>query len=430
MSVVEIKSFRRGAAAALAFTAMLALGLAIALPVNAKDKKEKKETKTPEEILQEQKKAFYENLDLSKFVWPNPPAITRIRYLNYWSGEKFVPPAEQKKKAGWMERVAGVTTGATPADFKPRWQLLVPNGVAVDSKNRVYVADSKVRAIFIIDTESGKYEMIKNGTDARFQWLTGLMIDDSDRIFSADSGMKRVLIFNAQHKVEGSISEGLFDPGGMAIDEENRLLYVADAEQDLVMVYDADPPYKLIRKMGKAGTKHTSTVPGEFAKPTNVAVDKDGYVYVTDTWNDRVEVFDADGTFIRTWGKAGDGPGYFARPKGIAIDGDGHIWVTDSMQDRVQVYTPEGRLLIWMGGHGLLPGMFQSLVGITIDKNNRVFTTEQYPGRMQMFRYINDGDAKAELDRRTAEAKKKLEEKKAGKAATVAAEPAVAPEKK
>ena len=58
-------------------------------------------------------------------------------------------------------------------------------------------------------------------------------------------------------------------------------------------------------------------------------MDKDGNVYVTDTMNNRVEIFDADGKFISTFGKNGDGPGYFARPKGIAVDSDGHIWVAD-----------------------------------------------------------------------------------------------------
>jgi DNA-binding beta-propeller fold protein YncE len=400
--------------ASLAAAAVLVASLA-STPAHAKEKKNVKAT--PDESAQPKQRNILEGLDTSKLVWPNPPAITRIKYLNYWSGEKYVAPAQQKKKSSWMERVAGVATGATPSDFKPRWQLVVPNGVAVDSKNRIYIADSKVRAIFVINSETGEYKMIRNGSDANFKWLTGLAIDDSDRLFAADSGMKRVIIFDANHKVEGQITQNLYDPGGVAVDNENRLLYVTDAEQDLVLVFDADSPYKLIRTLGKAGTKHTSTLPGEFAKPTGVAVDQDNNVYVSDTWNNRIEVFDADGRFIRAFGKAGDGPGYFARPKGIAIDSDGHVWVADGMQDRVQVYTPEGKLLIWMGGHGLLPGWFQSLVGLTIDKNNRVITSEQYPGRVQIFRYTTQAEAKSELDRRNAEA----EQKKAARAVSAPA---------
>jgi sugar lactone lactonase YvrE len=412
MSAFSQKSLLRGTASLVVI--ILLAGFASMNLVYGKDKKAKTATEDPS---QPQHKNILEGLDYSKLVWPNPPAITRIKYLNYWSGEKYVPPTQTKKKQSWMERVSGVATGSTPSDFKPRWQLVVPNGVAVDSKGLAYVADSKVRAIFIINVETGEYKMIKNGTDANFKWLTGLAIDDSDRLFAADSGMRRVLVFDANHKVEGQITKNLYDPGGIAIDNENRLLYVADAEQDLVQVYDADPPFTFIRSIGKAGAKHTSTLPGEFSKPTGVAVDEDGNLYVADTWNNRIEVFDADGTYIRQFGKHGDGPGYFARPKGVALDADGHLWVTDAMQDRVQVYTPEGRLLIYMGGHGLLPGWFQSIASITIDKQNRVFTTEQFPGRMQVFRYFTQAEAQAELDRRNAEAKKKAEEKRAAGAA-------------
>jgi len=242
-------------------------------------------------------------------------------------------------------------------------------------------------------------------------------MDDSDRLFAADSGMKRVLVFSPDHKVEGVIDRGLMAPAGLAIDNENRLLYVADPEQDQVFVYDADPPFKKIRAIGTPGKGHTLTTPGDFSKPIGVAVDKEGYLYVTDTWNNRVEVFDADGNFIRAWGKAGDGPGYLARPKGIAIDGDGQVWITDSVQERVQLYTPEGRLLIWMGGSGLLPGSFQALESIAIDANNRVFTTEQFPGRLQVFRYRTDAEAKAERDQREQDAKKKAEQRAIAKSA-------------
>ena len=127
------------------------------------------------------------------------------------------------------------------------------------------------------------------------------------------------------------------EPGNLVIDRQNRLLYVSDIALDQVLVYDADT-LKLKRKMGTTGHNHELTTPGDFAKPTGLALDQDGNLYVADTLNDRIEVFDAEGQFISTYGKNGDGPGYFARPKGVAIDSDGHIWVADGMQDRVQVF--------------------------------------------------------------------------------------------
>jgi DNA-binding beta-propeller fold protein YncE len=196
------------------------------------------------------------------------------------------------------------------------------------------------------------------------------------------------------------------DPVGLAIDNENRFLYVVDEQQDQVFVYDADT-LKPLRRIGTAGKKHALTTPGDFGGATNVAVDNDGDVYVTDTMNNRVEIFDADGKFISEFGKHGDGPGYFARPKGIAVDSDGHIWVADEYQDRVEVFNREGQLLTYIGDiHSNLPGQFKALVGIAIDKQNRVFTTEQYPGRMQMFRYITDAEAATEKARREAELQK------------------------
>jgi sugar lactone lactonase YvrE len=396
----------------LAVLLMAALPTIAASPLLAKEKKSKKvEEEEPNPNYKDNRK-LWNSIDISKIVWPNPPSITRIRYTGYWAGEKYVEKKQTAKKSSWMERLSGIATGSTPADFKQRWQLVSPNGIAVDSKNLVYVADSKVRAIFIVNIDTGEYSMIKNGADGRFKWLIGLAIDDTDRLFASDSGMHHVVVYDKDHKFEGAISEGLVDPGGLAIDNDHRLLYVTDAEQDLVLVYDADPPFKLIRKLGKPGTQHTSTAPGEFAKPSAVAVDQNGNVFVADTWNNRVEEFDAGGAFIRAFGEAGDGPGYFARPKGISVDSDGQIWVADGMQDRVQVYTPEGRLLIYMGESGLLPGQFQGLTNVMVDSKNRVFTTELYPGRLQVFRYYTNSEARAELDRRNAEGKKDTEKQK------------------
>jgi DNA-binding beta-propeller fold protein YncE len=371
-------------------------------------------------------------IDYSKLVWPNPPNIARVRWLNYFTGMKIdrTPVAAAKKKQSWMDRVAGAKQEDNIDKLKTfPWQLIGPYGIAIDSKGLVYVADQKVGAIFIFDTEAHDATLIKNGSDAHFGWINGLAIDDADRLFVSDGKMRRVLIFNSKHEIEGQIVEGLIDPVGLAIDNDNRLLYVVDEQQDQVFVFDADT-LKLMRKIGTAVTpakKHTLTTPGDFSAPTNVAVDADGNVYVTDTLNSRVEIFDADGHFISTFGKPGDGPGYFFKPKGIAVDSDGHIWVADQYQDRVQVYNREGQLLTYIGDtHANSPGQFKALVGIAIDKNNRVFTTEQYPGRMQMFRYITDVEAEAEKTRRTTELANAAENRRQAASNGVAATPAAA----
>jgi len=330
-------------------------------------------------------------IDYSNIVWPNPPAIARIRYQSFYAAQKLsqvdtAPNSKQK----WMDRLAG--TQPVGDSGKVLFQLAEPYGMAVDSRGSLYVADQKVGAIFIFNTETREVELIRNKTHAHFVRIIGLALDDNDRLFVSDPGLRHILVFNSAHKAEDVITDGLVSPGAMAIDRENRQLYVSDIELDQVLVYDADS-LKLIRKIGTTGHNHELTTPGDFAKPTGLAVDSDGNLYVADTLNNRIEVFDADGKFISTFGKAGDGPGYFARPKGVAIDSDDHVWVADGMQDRVQVFNKEAQLLIAFGGHGLLPGQFQGLVGIATDKNNRVFTSEIFPGRVQQFRYVTDSEA-------------------------------------
>ena len=376
---------------------MLLLTTIFGLAVGAHAEKKKKEAAPPEEPI-------IKRLDYSKIVWPNPPAITRVKYVDYYAADKVITK-ETKKKSGWMERMGGAVSGADATADKPFFQLAQPYGIATDSKNNLYVVDSKVGAIFVWNIETKDLNIIGNGRQARFSLITGIAIDDGDRIFVSDSVARHVLVFSPTIKVESTLREGLSSPAGLAVDNENRFLYVADTDLDQVLVYDLDTLAPL-RKIGKAGTKHESTEPGLFSRPTNCAVDADGNLYVTDTFNNRVEIFDADGNFIRAWGKHGDGPGYFARPKGIAIDKDGHVWVADTVQDRVQVYTPEGSLLLWLGGHGILPGQFAALQGLAIDKKNRVFTSEQLPGRVQMFHYITDEEALAEKAKRDAEPKK------------------------
>jgi sugar lactone lactonase YvrE len=380
----------------LATAVLLMLLLMVSSAFGDKKKKDDQQPQKPVSV--------YDKIDKSKIVWPQPPMITRVRYLDYFAGQKLPDFGAQttKPKSSWMDRLAGTSAEKTDNPLKNHFFFGEPHGLAIDSKGKLYVADGKVGAIFIIDPETKDTEMIKNGKDASFALINGLAIDDSDRLFVSDSQAHRVLVFNKEHKGEAAITQGLVTPAGMAIDNENRFLYVADIGLDQVLVFDADT-LEPLRAIGTPNTKHQSTALGDFSKPTSVAVDQEGNVYVTDMLNYRIEIFDADGKFIRAFGKHGDGPGYFAMPKGIAVDCDGHIWVTDSMQNRVHLFTQEGELLMWMGNQqGALPGTFSGLQYVMIDKLNRVFTSEVYPGRVQMFRYVTQEEAQKEKERRDA----------------------------
>ena len=135
-------------------------------------------------------------IDYSNIVWPNPPAIARIRYLAFYSAQKLSQVDTPKtQKESWMDRLAGTTPAVD--NTKVLFQLMQPYGMAVDTKGQLYVADSKVGAIFIFNTETRDVELIKNSVHAHFVRIIGLAMDDNDRLFVSDPGLKHVLVFNA-----------------------------------------------------------------------------------------------------------------------------------------------------------------------------------------------------------------------------------------
>ncbi len=349
--------------------------------------------------------------DYSKIQIPPLPNIARLKYEKTFFGVKLDTRPEKERPKSWMDRMAGVQDTDRRGQRRLPFQLLSPMDVAVDSKGMVYVPDQKVGAVFIFNPETGEVQFIRHGTDARFSLINGVAIDDLDRLFVSDGRLKHVLVFNAEHKLVDQINEGMDDPIGLAVDNENRFLYVADYGLDQVLVYNLDS-FKLLRKIGTTGHKHELTDPGNFGGPYGLAVDKDGNLYVTDVLNNRVEVFDAAGTFVRTFGQIGDAVGQFGRPKGITIDSDGHVWVADQFSDRITIFDPSGFAIIAFGGHGRLPSQFKALVGVCADrKRNRIYMVDQYPsGRLQMFRYVTEAEAQAEFDRRQEERARKAQE--------------------
>jgi len=106
-------------------------------------------------------------------------------------------------------------------------------------------------------------------------------------------------------------------------------------------------------------------------KPSHVTVDHEGNVYINDSFNFRVQKFDADGKFIKSYGYQGDTLGGFARPKGIAIDREKHLYVVDTAFENVQVFDEESTyLLIFFGGFGPEPGSMYMPSAAYVDYKN------------------------------------------------------------
>jgi len=415
----------------LGAAALSLVALTLAAPAPLRAGKKKAEAPAPASLGQQRVKAYF---DIAKIVWPNPPAIPRIAFQDLYTGEKISPDlyAKKARKQTWMDRLAGTQTAEEIKIDNLPFQLIRTYGVAVDSKGAIYAADQTVGAVFIFDAEKKDHvELIGNGRQANFNLIVGVALDDDDRLFVTDAKLHRVLAFNPQHEVQASFgADVLVRPGGVAVDQNNRFVYVVDSGNDVVDVFDADN-FKLLRQIGKPSTKHDQSDPGTFSLPECVAVDKDGTVYVTDTFNNRVEIFDADGKFISMFGSNGDGPGNLERAKGIAVDCDGHIWVVDAAQNLVKVFDQKGRLLIYFGGQGYYPGQFMGPWGVAIDHRNRVIVSETFPGRVQVFRYVTDAEAAAEKARReSGEPKPVGSAAPGGKDASATTPAGVAPEQK
>lgn len=79
-----------------------------------------------------------------------------------------------------------------------------------------------------------------------------------------------------------------------------------------------------------------------FYMPSDIAVDKEGNVYVLDSGNHRIQKFDSQGNFLASYGRHGQGPGEFQYPQSIDIDADGYIYVSDSGNQKIHILKPNG----------------------------------------------------------------------------------------
>lgn len=180
----------------------------------------------------------------------------------------------------------------------------------------------------------------------------------------------------------GSYSGQFSSPQGIAVGPDGTV-YVLDTGNHRVQVFNATGAF--IRKWGSYGQ-----VEGQFNAPLGIAVDAVSNVYIADTQNHRVQKFRSSGEFVTSWGSIGLGEGRFQCPSGIAVNASGTVFVTDRNNKRVQAFSPSGSFLTKIGSPGTDEGQFAGPTGIAVDDRNDGFLVTD-PSRNRILQFTFDG---------------------------------------
>jgi DNA-binding beta-propeller fold protein YncE len=124
---------------------------------------------------------------------------------------------------------------------------------------------------------------------------------------------------------------------------------------------------------------------------TAIDVDTEGAIYITDPCASvMVQIYDANGKFKSGFGRHDSGFENFSHPTSISVMPEGNIWVVDSIRQVVSYFTPEGEFISYAGGKGDHPGAFNYPSAVDTDGKDRLFVVERAGNRYQCFRIVSD----------------------------------------
>lgn len=316
--------------------------------------------------------------ELEQLVFPPPPEQARFVF------ERTLQTSDQVEKAssgaGFRKLVTGVSSDVRVMS-KP-FDVTVCKGI-------IFVSDSVLRTVMVFDVPGKRFFEIGQSKPGKLHKPLGLTTDNECNLYVADATAKSIMVYDqAGNYIKALGGEQWFDRlTHVSVDAEGTRVYAVDtggvgSENHHVLVFDVESG-KHLRNIGKRGTAD-----GEFNLPRDIDVDEQGWIYVVDGGNFRVQVFDNNGEFVREVGELGQTFGQFARPKGVAVDNDRNIYVSDASHGNYQIFNNEGRLLLFVGSRSQIAerASYMLPAGIDVDEDGRVYMIDQYFRKLDVFR--------------------------------------------
>jgi sugar lactone lactonase YvrE len=309
-------------------------------------------------------------------VWPQPPEKPRLRLLRIMQGPEDVVVAEKGAVGRFFDFILG--------EDKQYSGFFTPQCIAADGNGLIYIADPSIGVVHRYNLATREVGYIFQAGDKLLGAPVGVALDRDGSLYVTDSQRAEVFRFSPEGALLGEIDgKGRFiRPAGIALTSKGEKV-IADIRANKVFLFNRDGSFK--------GELPGPDFPEEFNMPTYVAVDSADNIYITDSLNFKVRIFDSQGRYVRSQGQIGDSPGSFARPKGVAVDSDRNLYVLDAIFGNFQIFNQKGQLLLYVGQEGARPGEMMLPSGIFIDRDDRVYVADTFNHRIQVFQYLKEG---------------------------------------